>query len=732
MKKRKFQEPTAEELKSAVALFISSTQLAYKNVVHNNYYTFGLFWEDYKQMYDQLTGELSEEQKFYFFKTHGLHLFYQLDLRYKKEISDVTARLLQLEPSYKNILKALFLILDFGDEKSPIIDVEFTAESIESVKRILKATASQTKKNKSENYSVDLFNACLQLLRAYTERLQLQKMTDLYIRDDFSLFQSKPEDGYDLKLIDEKSKSDNLYILNELKSRVKRSHKKLDSKERVSELEHFQKNDSTVSSENLTVVFHNSNAKITSTSKGTNAMQIDDSIFELMASDDPAKQQEGFFKMELIRHEQHFHYNFREVLSEIYQPNEEIDIHTLHIKIDKDEFLTLYELLAAAGALTSFSNSFDYFSSMMGLSDVRRKLSSAIKSAEPELNQEEVFKKCDSIIAAQLPEIEKLRKDEFFIFLSKEKLVSILRKVEELKSKPKKQLEKIVQILAGFNNSIPYNIIYDVDGEYYFSYKTCAKQNVVRDIYDYYITDRLFNSSNKALEERKIIDEIQTAREVRVTNSLKNLLQDITPYAAHRLEFPDKDKKYDFGELRGDTDVVAYFEEENLLLCIQVKLSNRPSFKEKRKLKWIEDKIEGEATRQVSKDAILYRRKAGLRFLKDSIGFPKEIPLETLRIHHLIVTDNFFADHDVFEYGEDGKPVFCVSLFEIENLINGVKVHPEQESWESVKEKKSGLYLINIIESNCFWNFIHDFAGKYSVLKSLKYVDAKDRIHLKI
>jgi hypothetical protein len=733
MKKSKVKEPTRAELQTVVLLFATSAQNAFKQLASTNYYSYAGFWDEYKLMYEQLPETLSAEEQFYFLKTNGLHLFYQLDLVYLKEIENVTQELLELNPTYKDLLKALFLVLDFGNDKSPIVDLDYVRGTVESVKKILKSVTPQIDRNKSGKYSPELFNAGLKLLRAYSERLQLQEMADLYFRDEFVILRSQTGEGFSLKLIDEKAKCVNHYILNDLKTYMKREYKKGESQTRVSEQAHFQKHDENQSSDKgLTMFFHSSNMKITSQTPGIISKQVDDKIFKMLGSADAAEQQAGILEMELIRHEQHFHYNFRQALAEIYQPNDEIDIHALHIKIDDGEFLTLFELLAAAGALVAFSNTFAYWSPMIGLSDVRRNLSSAIKINEPELNQEEILKKCDSIIACQLPDVEKHQKGELFVILSKGQLVGILSKVEELKDKSKNQLEKIIQIFSAFDNSIPYNIIYEIDHQYYFSYKTCATQTVVRDIYDYFITDRLFNTVKKTPEERKIIDEIQKGRETRFTNSLKTLFGKLTDYTADKLEFPDRERKYDFGELIGDTDVVAYFEEEHLLIAMQVKLSNRPSFSEKRKLKWVEDKIEGDGTRQVSKDAILYSREVGLKFLADKIGFKKKIDSNKLIFYPLIVTDNFFVDHDMFEYSDEGCAVLCVSFFELEHLLTGIKIHPAQDTWEPVMDKKSGLYLKQLLEENCFWSFLKDYSEKYQVSKSLKYVDVRDRIHLVI
>ena len=733
MKKTKIKEPTHAELKDAATLFSTEPNVAYKNVVHNNYYSYGIFWDEFKPIYTHLPDELSDEGRFYVIKASGLFRFYHLDTLYQKEISNLTERLLGLNPAYNIVLKSLFLIMDLGDDKSPIIDVGYSRGNVESVKKILKIVSSKPNKSKAEGYSLELFNTCLLLLRAYSERFQMLEMLDLYIRDEFMLLPSESGEGYNLTLINEKSKIENLYILNDLKTKVKRSYKKNESQSQVSERDHFKKHDTEESSsKDLVVAFHGSNSKITSSTPGTKAKQIDDEIFNLIFSTDPVKQQEGMLKAQLILHEDTFHYNFRQVLAEIYQPNDEIDIDELHIKVDENQYLTLFELLAAVGGLVSFSDVFRYYSPMFGVSNIRRKLSSAIAQNEPELNQEEVYKKCDSIIATQFEEIEKRDKEKLFIYLSKEQLLGIFKKVEELQSKTQKQLEKIIEILSGFNTPIPYNILYATEGKYYFSHKTCTSQSVVRDIYDYFITDRLFNSIRKTPEERKIIDEIQKGRELRFRRTLNNHFNKLTRYTSIEMDFPDKEKKYDFGELAGDTDMVAYFEEENLLIAIQVKLSNRPSFSEKRKLKWIEDKLEKDAARQVLKDDVLYSREVGLKFLADKTGYEGKIPLDTLRFYPLIVTDNFFADHDTFEYSDAGDVVLCVSSFEVENLINGVKIHENQDAWESVTDKKSGLYLIDLMEENRFWNFLAEFAQNYSDLKSLKLVEAVDNIHLRI
>ena len=466
---------------------------------------------------------------------------------------------------------------------------------------------------------------------------------------------------------------------------------------------------------------------------GITAVQMPDSLFENFDSDDLVKQEASTLNLMLKVTEGNFQLRYRHTLDDVFQPNDEIDIRALHVQLQNGIYATLFELLAAASSLIAFADNLRFLTSGSGIDHMKARIFARVKEKSPHLSDEEIIKGSELYIVNNLPNLEKLSGTGIFIFADKENLIrNVFRKVEELKDEDQDKLEAIFDILASKDNQLPFNILYPANGNYYFNYQACIRTSIARDLYDYYVTDKLFNTAGKKKEDRIKIDKIQKGREVKFTRSLKNLFKSITPYSAFRIKYPDKQYNFDFGELQGEFDNLAYFEQENILFVIQVKLSNRTPLSEKRKRVWVEERIEKSALKQLARDLKLLSNEVGLKFVADKLKLKKQIPRKGLRIYPLIVTDNFFIDHCCFDLSGAPEPVICVSYFEIKHLILNRKIHKDQTQWEGLVKNKEGETLIQLIEQNVFWDFIEPLVLKYTVSKSLAVIDEANRLHLKI
>ncbi len=147
------------------------------------------------------------------------------------------------------------------------------------------------------------------------------------------------------------------------------------------------------------------------------------------------------------------------------------------------------------------------------------------------------------------------------------------------------------------------------------------------------------------------------------------------------------------------------------------------------KWQWVEEKIFDSAANQVNKDLQLLQNEVGLKFVANELGLKKRIPSEGLIIYPLIVTDNFFADHEDIPYGGSGATALVVSYFEIQNLIHSRKVHPKQSNWLPIT---TGEQLAILLEENVFWDFVKELTPNYHQEKSLKAIGVEDRIYFKI
>jgi len=196
------------------------------------------------------------------------------------------------------------------------------------------------------------------------------------------------------------------------------------------------------------------------------------------------------------------------------------------------------------------------------------------------------------------------------------------------------------------------------------------------------------------------------------------------------LEYGDPKLNYDFGDLKGDFDVIAYFEKENIILPIQVKLSNVSPRSEKRKEEWIVNRIEAKGIKQVVKDLKLLQSKSGLKFIADKLKIESEIKAPL--IYPIVVTDNFFADHLSFSYNENDDSVICISYFELKHLLLNQKVHDKQADMKPLENSNAATRLIESIETNSFWNFLNEFADDFKYSKTLSAITDDWKIEMKV
>ena len=177
--------------------------------------------------------------------------------------------------------------------------------------------------------------------------------------------------------------------------------------------------------------------------------------------------------------------------------------------------------------------------------------------------------------------------------------------------------------------------------EYYFSYKTCLNSDLNRILYDYFLTKELYsNALNNANNE--INSKRAKQREENFNNGIENTFKLLTPFVVSNVQFRDPTFEFAFEGIDGEFDVVAYFKEENVLMPIQVKLSNSTLIGEAKVNYWVTNNIKNKAVQQVNKDLTILRiaNGDGLRYMSRVLEIGDVIPFD-VKIFPLIITDNF-------------------------------------------------------------------------------------------
>lgn len=702
-----------------ISLFSKEPEKAYEQLIDSGHYyasrDASTFWTEFKQLDIDRLKQLFPDAKATFDKVVCLKIFYDLNEFYKIEKETCFNEIKTLNPTQKDLVKAFFLCLELGEtnpqgSKFPC----YSEESLKAIKHLLKEIFQKPNTVGQSGYSVTLVNISNKLLRLQLDIEFLGDFLDAIIWGGFEMNDTGNKKGYLITIPAGQTKSKNLFILNELKNKYKRNYKRITAHPEISKEDHFLKNDPKwKTQEGIVGVIHNSSGKITEHRPGLTSIQYNDELFINLKSEDPLQRNLAFQELFLVQQEQNFHFQFRQALSQIYFPNDEVDIHALHLQIEPNILVTLYQLICAQSCLIAIADSFrtsSEFPNGANINTFKKNCLLHLQNKGGELTSD-ANEYCDDQIVNNFIEIEKHYNGNIFNFITEDILISLFARIEGLHECTKDEMLAMIKLFSGLETKIPFNSIYKAEDTYYFSYATCCKFDLNRNLYNNYISDKLFNSQSQQKPLNSKIDETHKSREFQFTNSLKDLFMKFTPFVASGLDYGNPKLKYDFGDLKGEFDVIAYFQHENVVIPIQVKLSNVSPRTEKRKKLWVASNIKKSAILQVKKDFKLLKNEAGLKFIADNFNINEGIVNPT--IYPLIVTDNFFADHLSFAYNDGGDMVYCISYFELKQLLLNEIIHVNQDALPKLSNNAFCSDLRMAIESNIFWNFLSDDANKF-------------------
>ncbi len=712
--------------KEAFELFLDYGCLI--NTIQEDY-----FWDWFKGMGDDELLDLRLKDASIFQRLSQLHQFFQLKEIYEQWRGEWLTSLLQLNPDPTTLLKTLFLCLEIGD-CSPQQNnlVKYSEESLGAIKNLLRYIIPRLDASNHSEYSEELANHCNVLIQIQVDIESISDFVDAHLWANVELFKDDNGLGFILKLPAKAKKTDNLYILNELKTAIRQDYYRKESHSSISGEEHFKKVDQILKTNEGLATLYISGAEVISQPEGTTHIKVDADLLEHLDDENPEKRDDAVIQIMKLMHEQNLHLQILQALSKIYHPNDEINIHEQYVEIEPNVFISIYELLSAMSCLIAYADIFRYFASTKyksSLGTFKRRASNAWLFENPSENIGYLEESLNSWLIKDLNEIENREDTNFFNFFEESQLVNWLKQIEELKSKSLNELRAIINLFSKLDSSLPFNPIYKIEDRFYFSYIACGPRfNLNRLLYDYYISAKIFSNQNRKEEEHEKIGKSHLTRDINFCNSMRTLFENFTPYVKANLKYGGDKDGSKFGQLFGEFDVVAYFEQENIIIPIQVKLSNATPRTEKRKMEWIEYNIKEKGLRQVTKDIKLLSFKEGLSYLAQELGYKSKII--NPHIYPIIVTDNFFADHQTFS--REGIPVNCISYFELKNLLLNQKIHSNQNEWISFTKENVAKSLMKAIDDNIFWSFLDERAEKFTLNKALNLVNQEHSIKMVI
>lgn len=741
MSKKLSPEPETK-VNRIIGLFKTSPSEAFQTLLEEgiffNHKQSVCFWQSYSETYcDELVESFPESIEL-FNKLVWLKLFHDLNQFYLSEKSKTLNELYTLNPNQKDFIQAFFLCLELGTYSYPNSTFPiYSEDSLTAVKTILWEAKNRFNPKNPSPYSPALVQSSNTLLKIQMDLDSLEEFVDAFVWAGFEMEQTKDFQGFLLSIVERNKKELNPLILNQIKTIIKRTYKQTESHTGISTEKHFIKNDPKwKSNEGVLGAIVLKGATIQFKTPGITSINAEPGEFPELDAANPESINAMAQKAMEAYLTQNFHVQLRQAISCVYQPNDEIDIKTIQIEIKPNMFFSLFELIAAMSSLISWSDAFRYFADFPdsgSIKSIKRNLYHQLSSQDNSLSEFEKHEIINWKIVSEFNLMNSAPENIFFSLLKTDSIINKFREVEELKDKSLIELETILNLFSDLNFKTPFNPIYKCNNDYYFAHHSCLF-NMNRILYDNYISDELFNSKKPTEKQRKHVGNLQKNRELQFGNSIANIFKGLTPYSKSNIIFDESNPKYNFGDLTGELDTAVYFESENIIFVIEVKLSNVTPRSEKRKYTWVYNNIANKnkvnsGVNQIKKDLKLLSIEAGLQLISEELNTRNKIT--NPRVYPLIITDNFFADHEEFIYNERRDKVRCISYFELKHLILNKPIH-EQQKLPEIKVESVASQLIKTIENNLFWKFIADEAANYSYTKSLSAINDEFKITMKI
>jgi hypothetical protein len=243
-----------------IRLFQTSPEQGYQELISSSYYFHKKaknFWVAYLQLdHDKLSIQFPDSVET-FNQVAWLKLFFDLNEFYETERAKNIEALITLNPDNNSFTKSLFLCLELGETNSqPSNFLNYSEESLEAIKILLKEVLPLLTVENKTTYSLELAQLSNNLIKIQIDIALLAEFLDAFVWADFEMMIKENSKGFVLSLPNGKPKTENLFVLNQLKTIIKRDFKRKESHPKLSEEEHFKKVDPKLKTdEGLAIVY---------------------------------------------------------------------------------------------------------------------------------------------------------------------------------------------------------------------------------------------------------------------------------------------------------------------------------------------------------------------------------------------------------------------------------------------------------------------------------------------
>ncbi|MDZ4846003.1 MAG: hypothetical protein SH857_10690 [Chitinophagales bacterium] len=207
-----------------IQLFQTAPEQAYEQLIFSSYYFHKQsknFWDAYMKLDHDKLGKQFPDSVDTFNKAVWLKLFYDLNEVYKTERAKNIEGLITLNPDETSFTKSLFLCLELGETSNqPCSFPNYSEESLEAIKILLKEIFPPLTSENKTSYSLELAQLSNNLIKSQVDIALLTEFLDAFVWAGFEMIKEDCSKGFVLSLPDGKLKTENLFVLNHLKTGV--------------------------------------------------------------------------------------------------------------------------------------------------------------------------------------------------------------------------------------------------------------------------------------------------------------------------------------------------------------------------------------------------------------------------------------------------------------------------------------------------------------------------------
>ncbi len=504
------------------------------------------------------------------------------------------------------------------------------------------------------------------LIQLEKDKLLLDEMIDAFLHGGFVM---EENEEYKISLVPETDKAINREKKRYLKNQYRARHYDYLSQDRVSEEPLFKAIDKKYKTNEGIVTFYVSKGlQVVKQAPNTTSIEVDESLFRDGNHD----------KLFELGMKANFYYYLRLSLRQNYWLTDELDTSKMEIQLPCGTSVPFSKISLILSAFSAKALNIEYLrytitdkASMINLV-LRKHLE---KNPSEQLTIDLLVSLQRDMVgfeAKDLPENSRFRNFQYCCH-PKEAMIRWLGPILEL---PRTQVESMLELLC--NQEYGLSPLLYHHGDYYWYPDDFQYHLIPKYFYNYYWKNQQYSHKGNGQGKNKNAARNASSRSAHIALHLSRLFSN-QKYLSAKAEVNYQQIGDSFK--KRDVDVLVFDQKNNCFLAIEIKLSNTLNESYFKKTRWAEARINRKAKEQIGHTRDFFHSEGAPNWLVEVFDLDHK-PIG-FKLKHLLVTDNFYFDHQVFKIGDLPEDrVQIVSLFELQMILRGDDLlKPGSESW---------------------------------------------------